>query len=457
MIINFFEHPSREQFATASPNSSTSSLALQTPKDAPFTNDLSDRHVIVNTTFSTDQAHDSSGNYPAISSMEVEVSIGTEPDVEAGRIISSTEVKIPEPKTPPPQRGAAEVFGFLTGRRKSTRERPLPSLPTPASTDVATPKHSPKSVLDAMNSSPISQLTSVGDASEAHVCTATVTKLSTAPATINSYASREQLNAFAQSSKDEDTPLDQERVGRDPVATRSRSVASSREPRQLPVPPPAPSKIPRGPRRPRSGSRSTERSRRRERSNGENSAYPSRSGPYPDRQHPHVDHPNYLTVEPTHQRSRSRSSGTTCSIAESSRRRVVPADTEDTTIPAPKTPAVTRSNHSHPRSHTSNTNASSCDKENTPSPTTTQSIVKPSTTNNNNHAYNHRRAEPLTPTTPGRSRIALDVRCSHLNIVEPPSPPSSSELSPIAREIMADLREKRSRARDRVSSRTALR
>ncbi|KAK7056398.1 hypothetical protein VNI00_002952 [Paramarasmius palmivorus] len=116
--------------------SSASSLILQTPDnfDAHFPNNhlLNDHRNDI--TFSTD--HDLSSSLienPAISSMEVELSVNS----EASHVDVSHINKTPyqhdhhDPKTP---RRASQIFGFLTERRRSRApedcDRSLPDLPS---------------------------------------------------------------------------------------------------------------------------------------------------------------------------------------------------------------------------------------------------------------------------------------------------------------------------------------
>ncbi|ESK97807.1 hypothetical protein Moror_17236 [Moniliophthora roreri MCA 2997] len=116
--------------------SSASSLILQTPDN--FDSHLPDNHLVNNhvhndITFSSD--HDLSSSLienPAISSMEVELSINT----ENSHIGLSHSGKTPyqhdnDPKTP---RRASQIFGFLTERRRSRApedcDRSLPDPPS---------------------------------------------------------------------------------------------------------------------------------------------------------------------------------------------------------------------------------------------------------------------------------------------------------------------------------------
>ncbi|OBZ73799.1 hypothetical protein A0H81_06135 [Grifola frondosa] len=186
--ISWAERFLGEHLGNNSPFSSTSSLALPTPKDALYHNEPSEPHVITNNTYST-IGHDSGTNYPAISSMEVELSAS---EAEGGEAMPSSPYKQVEPKTP--QR-ASEVFSFLTARRKSLREQVArsrspsltPSPVTPANTGPNTNTNSsPQSVAPFSLESPTSTPTSFSDTqsqySQAQIKTATLAKLSAAPA-----------------------------------------------------------------------------------------------------------------------------------------------------------------------------------------------------------------------------------------------------------------------------------
>ncbi|KAJ3524419.1 hypothetical protein NM688_g8567 [Phlebia brevispora] len=113
-------------------NGSQTSLAstapIETPKDFLFTHTPSENTKsvvpVANITMSSDNSQEVSADYPAISSMEVEVS-ATAPDlnleVDAVSVTESTTPKnAAEPKTP---MRASEVFGFLAERRKTVLER----------------------------------------------------------------------------------------------------------------------------------------------------------------------------------------------------------------------------------------------------------------------------------------------------------------------------------------------
>lgn len=116
--------------------SSTSSLGLYTPNtpDALFSNnDLHRNNVHYDTTIFSD--HDLSTNTfenPAISSMEVELSMGAESFVSFDKFSQNHEFhENPDPITP---RRASQVFDFLTEKRGTQhikdQERSLPELPS---------------------------------------------------------------------------------------------------------------------------------------------------------------------------------------------------------------------------------------------------------------------------------------------------------------------------------------
>ncbi|KAI0046212.1 hypothetical protein FA95DRAFT_1520503 [Auriscalpium vulgare] len=130
------------------PTSTNSSFGFETPQDAIFDDEynvhlqsdeasLDDAPVKADTafTFDDDPSLNESEFYPAISSMEVELSTATVDTVDLPTDYLST-----------PHR-AAEVFGFLLDKDKDKRrshaadDRPLPALPTSAdsSTDSISP------------------------------------------------------------------------------------------------------------------------------------------------------------------------------------------------------------------------------------------------------------------------------------------------------------------------------
>ncbi|KAF5350263.1 hypothetical protein D9758_007795 [Tetrapyrgos nigripes] len=118
--------------------SSVSSLVLQTPDnfDTHFPDARSLSHDIHDSTISSNYDLSSSLiENPAISSMEVELSICSEesPETVDRSYVSEAPYVSIEPKTP--ARRASQVFGFLTERRRSRApeecyDRPLPELPS---------------------------------------------------------------------------------------------------------------------------------------------------------------------------------------------------------------------------------------------------------------------------------------------------------------------------------------
>ncbi|EMD39147.1 hypothetical protein CERSUDRAFT_72350 [Gelatoporia subvermispora B] len=187
--ISWAERFLGERLDAYSPSSSMTSLNLITPTDAPFHNDPSPSHIIMNSTFSSE--HESSMNYPAISSLEVELSGDADPEPSFANI-SSDALSLPlEPKTP--QR-ASEVFGFLTERRKSLRlQTPrAPGMSTSSSTSSNTSGPSSRETSGPPTpETALSTPTSFGqhsECSQAQVQLATLTKLTTASAVLNPFS-----------------------------------------------------------------------------------------------------------------------------------------------------------------------------------------------------------------------------------------------------------------------------
>ncbi|KAF9071538.1 hypothetical protein BDP27DRAFT_1321915 [Rhodocollybia butyracea] len=115
--------------------SSVSSLILQTPEnlESRFSDSLLISNVYQDSTYISD--HDHSSSYlenPAISSMEVELSAESSQIIDAVPYVTENPLE-QIPKTP---RRASEVFGFLTERRKSRASEEIldRSLPEPPST-----------------------------------------------------------------------------------------------------------------------------------------------------------------------------------------------------------------------------------------------------------------------------------------------------------------------------------
>ncbi|TBU37514.1 hypothetical protein BD309DRAFT_611109 [Dichomitus squalens] len=264
--ISWAERFLDEQLGDDSPLPSPITPQLETPKDALFTDALSEPRIATADATLSSLDPDSSMNYPAISSMEVEVSEENVRDVPVIEVIPVSKPLLPDPKTP--QR-ASEVFGFLSRRNTLTiKERDLPPLPqmiiTPENTGEPVLQHPEDDLLhprdtslgeptDAIHSANTShsstQLTSSdthSTASHAQIQTATMTKLSTAFA-----ASTTSLNLLMNAADSvidcSDNGLPTEVTSNTGAALAAShatgSLLSSSNSTKVP-----PSKIPRGPR-----------------------------------------------------------------------------------------------------------------------------------------------------------------------------------------------------------------
>ncbi|RPD64128.1 hypothetical protein L226DRAFT_569605 [Lentinus tigrinus ALCF2SS1-7] len=431
--ISWAERLLDEQLGNDSPLSSPD---LETPMDTHFPDTLSAPLVdVVDTTYSSLDA-DSSVNYPAISSMEVEVS-GSEEDAPVKALPVSKPLLV-EPKTP--QR-ASEVFGFLSRRNTLTvKERDLPPLPhiiTPDSTGNSQRvqddlEHSDTSLgehLDAThsaNTSGSTQLTSSdtnSHASHAQIQTAMMTKLNTAFA-----ASTTSLNLLISQGGDstDEIPAASEAVNPHTGTSNTGMHASSHvtgsslsSTNSMKAPP---SKIPHGPRpRPLSMHKhDAPEAPETVPSRAPSSATPVLSDAVPSTQRSASHKREAFTNIPRrqHHRVTSRSSA----LEEEN-----PCDRDGALLKlsgaggprSAKSGAVPSRKRSTKPEQAAQRFAH--DKENTPSPPRSSTIP----------------VLGFTAATPMRHRI----------LVEPPSPASSSELSPVARDMMNDLRQQRMRAR----------
>ncbi|PIL24882.1 hypothetical protein GSI_12769 [Ganoderma sinense ZZ0214-1] len=450
-----------EQLGDDSSLPSPTTPNLETPKDTLFPDTLFEPRVATHDITFSSLDPDSSANNPAISSMEVEVSEEEVKDVPVIEVVSDPTPLLPDPKTP--QR-ASEVFGFLSRRNTLTvKERDLPPPPqaiTPDTTGNST-QAPPDDFLhphdtslgentDAAHSANTShsstQLTSSdtnSTTSHAQIQTATMTKLSTAFA-----ASTTSLNLLinADSAKESESDpaneITSNHTGTAHVTSHttgsSLSTANSAK-----VPP---SRIPRGPRpRPHSICRHGMPSPEDlvdASAHIDSQPGPSRSSDNVASKHAEVPaHPREAFTnipQRQHRRATSRSSG-----------RDVDAFLEDatpaflkgpypsssssgpsTSSSVPHEPA-TKHGPRPPRKRSTRPEHVARDKENTPSPPA--SLSKASHRAFDSHGPS---AVPLMQT-PVRARI----------LAEPPSPASSSELSPVARNMMSDLRQQRMRAR----------
>ncbi|KIP02294.1 hypothetical protein PHLGIDRAFT_130807 [Phlebiopsis gigantea 11061_1 CR5-6] len=361
----------------ASTHSLASTAPVETPKDIDThsPHDPSTKPFLPNFTFSSDLSHDISASYPIISSMEVELSGETEPD------INSPIVEEPEPEENKTPKRAAEVFGFLTERRKSVLERQRSQLQRGS---AAAPS---KDVIPPLPSLTVPQASPNPDISDtsilttfAQIHTATVTKLTPVPNPLsrstdtsnllsNTHAHPLQERSFSPTNVQ--TP---QLTGESPFSTASGSS----------------SKIPRGPRP---------------------APHTTATPPTDKHAEPHR-HKNS-----THKHARRD--------ATASARPRAPRHAHD-----PHTPQRTR----NPKRRVCSQSSSACsDGEN--------SMCR----GGRRHARNKENSPPALPL-----RTLFDVRHPNLVRGDPPSPASSSELSPVAKEMMLSVRKQRMRAREEV-------
>ena len=373
--------------------------------------------------------------------MEVEVS-GSEEGAPVIEVAPVSKPPLADPKTP---QKASEVFGFLSRRNTLTvKERDLPPLPqilTPDSTGNSHSaqddlQHSDTSLgehLDAThsaNTSGSTQLTSSdtnSHASHAQIQTATMTKLNTAFA-----ASTTSLNLLISQggdSTDEIPSTSNEGVENHTNMNHSSALAlnhttgsSLSSSNSMKVPP---SKIPRGPRpRPLSMHRR------------DASETPETNPP----QLPSSVTPVLGDAVPTAQRRASNSykREALTNIPRRQHRRVTSRSSaleDENACDNDRNGALLKLSSSGlsrlpkpdvmPTRKRSAKPEQACqrlahDKENTPSP-------------------------PRSSVVPVLGLAATPVR--HRVLIEPPSPASSSELSPVGRDMMNDLRQQRMRAR----------
>ena len=418
------------------------SLPLETPKDTHFTDDHSAPHVVTNNTFLSDDL-DSSANWPVISSLEVELSGTTSLDYtehHTAILDGAPPTAEQEMDTKTPQR-ASEVFGFLTERRKSILERKqaisdaqaLPPLPGLAVPGLAPPSRTLSSASSSVMSTPAltattttatnslnSSPTASSDTSSAQIHHATLTKVTPMS------RSTDNLNILY-------TPSALPRaLSPQPTANSILSHSTAGQP----------SKIPRGPRpAPTSSSKHTPAASQsslylQDAVSAVSVAPPaepesvvppsripkssSRSGAY--------DPYTPLHKRP-HRRTASRTSNMSASVLALDNENAFfdDRDEEEESAYAPVPPPKRGSRRA---SH-----AEDIDKENSPSAQTES-----------------RKAYPKTPAIPrsnphSHSRALFDAR--HPNLInnigmgEPPSPAKSIDLSPVAREMMDDVRKRR--------------
>lgn len=302
-----------------------------------------------------------------------------------------------------PQR-ASEVFAFLTERRKSILERnrgqvqteaPLPALalpglvpPAPSLSTYSSATSTPALTTSTTTNSLNSSPTASSETSSAQIQHATLTKLTPMS------RSTDTLNILYTPSTDKGLPAI-------PAQTPTAGQLS---------------KIPRGPRpAPIAGSSKHTPSASQTSLSRQDTAEPASLPSRIPKSHPRSNDPYTPVHIRAHRRTASRTSSTVA----------LDDDDDDVKIaPAPKG-----------NGNRSRRPAEIVDKENSPQD-----------------------PRPRTyPKTPGvrsysHSRALFDARHPNLVNGDPPSPASSTELSPITREMMSDLRKKKTHVQTRIPS-----
>ena len=378
-------------------------------------------------------------------------------DVPVIEVVPVSKPLLPDPKTP--QR-ASEVFGFLSRRNTLTvKERDLPPLPqiiTPENTGDAVTHPIDNSLgehADAIHSANTSHSSTQPTSSDTHsttshaqIQTATMTKLSTAFA-----ASTTSLNLLINSDSAKESSgnaLTNEITSNHLGATQATSHAtgsSLSSSSSVKVPP---SKIPRGPRpRPLSVCKHDDSSPEQQQdAYSDNQLGPSRSSDEvaTRREAPARAREAFTNIpQRQHRRGTSRSSSrdvdaflkdaTDAFLKGPEPSSTGPSSSKEAHKPQPKSaPSTSRKRSTKPEQVAQAQLRHARDKENTPSP-------PPSLSKSSRAQYEAASTSAFALATPVRARI--------LQAGEPPSPASSSELSPVARNMMSDLRQQRMRAR----------
>ena len=409
-----------------------SSLPLATPDhpDQAFIQELpADKAALEASLAHSDEP--SSPNYPAISSLEVEFS-GTSDVLEPDQPISPSEhTHDIVPKTP---QHASQVFGFLSERRRSVRSRAESAfgLSTTTLPQLDTASSSSRPSQPASEAGPPTPSfeeshwqTSI---SHADIKTATLMKLSAAPAAVCRQSTIMSAPPF-QTEFLEFPELHRARTGSSAhsALTHRSSIAQ-------------PSRIPRGPRARRS-KQSLDRDFRRSQPDlpldlqaqlhPDDTSAPSRrpSRPYGPRAAESSKSVDAFTAVPPrkHRRSASRASLTQDPEAE----------VEERPPPVPPKPAPSRHQCGAHKKRSPRVHAYE-DKENSdvsPNPSPALARSKSAVLGGGLNAG---------PVTPTRARSVFDAR-HRPDLAPQPSPASSSELSPVAKDMMANLRKQRLR------------
>ena len=413
---------------------SSTSLPLDTPKD-PHPHTPSTTQVILDTAFTIENSlTETSASHPTFSSMEVELSgstsIGADPACETSVTTEAKLSHIPqlhvisEPETP--QRPATDIFGFLTERKKSIRQQrerdSLAPFPTPTISDMSSHLRTPNSNLSAttsyMNDS--SPATTISDPSPAQIRTATITKLtpvmnplSRSTNSVNllqSYTPTSGYPKYPLSSIPHDTNTERQATLNLPTGSGipRRSTGSSSSSRL--------SKIPKGP-RPTPNPHETETSHHPRSttpsglSSNLNLPLPSENTQKPSRIPKVSNGPRSSTLDPFSlpqtSRRRTASRGTIASL--------IFADADENR--RSETPAAKRGSSRKP--------VPVPDKENSPVFTDPPHTI------------------PVQKTPRTHARAIFDARHPTFVNGDAPSPASSTELSPYAKDMMTSLRQQK--------------
>lgn len=412
--------------------------------DDAFVQELSTDKALPETSLANSE--EPSGNYPAISSLEVEFS-GTSDMLDPDQPIPDPfqDRPVVAPKTP---QHANQVFGFLSERRRSVRSRAESAfgLSTATLPQLDTASSSSRPSQPASEAGPPTPSfeeshwqTSI---SHADIKTATLMKLSAAPAAI---CRQSTIGGKASAPASASAPPFQTEFLEFPDLQRARTGSSAHSALTHRSSIAQPSRIPRGPRARRS-KQSLDRDFRRSQpdlpldlqaqlhpddrlgvqDHATGSSAPGRrpSRPYGPRAAESSKSVETLTAIPPrkHRRSASRASLT--------------RDVEECAPPVPPKPVSSRHQRGahkkrSPRAYRDE------DKENSdvsPHPS-------PALARSKSAALGSLSGGPVTPT---RARSVFDAR-QRPDLATQPSPASSSELSPVAKDMMANLRKQRLR------------
>ncbi|KAH9926877.1 uncharacterized protein B0H18DRAFT_1118638 [Fomitopsis serialis] len=430
--------------------SSTSSLPLVTPDNAD------NAFIHCDTAYndrsaSAENSSELLDGHPAISSLEVEVS-GTSDVLDPDQPIPVADNPVTSPKTP---QQANHVFGFLSERRRSVRSQTgsaygFSTITLPQLDSASTSSQPSQPTSDSSPQTPSFEESHWHtNISHAEVKTATVMKLSTAPAAVCSQAiigAKAPVSATAPSVAE--APMHKLEFLEFPElqrATTGSSVHSNVTRRSSTA---QPSRIPRGP-RPRRSKQSLSRDLRQSqtelpldlqrqlentvtdtqlgRTASGQSQRPGRPyGPRAAESSKSVD--TFTAVVPRkHRRSTSRTSLVNDQYN----------DVEEIPPPLPPKSAASRAQRSAHRKKPPRAPRDD-DKENsdvTPNPSPALARSKSAAMPG---------ASVSGPSTPTRTRSVLDARYRN-DLADVPSPASSSELSPIAKDMMDNLRKQRLR------------